>query len=254
MSTQQNIQEEQYAYPYHYIPRLSKEGHYSQNQYWSWGFRYLGGIKVVLDYLDKIKFRSLLDLGCGDGRFLREFNDANDGIITLGIDYSKRPISLAKSLNPDINFEVRNIIDNPLEEKFDVITLIEVLEHIPLEQFNSFLDRAFAVLNDGGHCIITVPHTNKIVSDKHFQHFNSVTLSEKLSAYGEIISICPFDSNPRWLSWIFRLLGGTGRYYLITAPSLWDLFYKTYNKKALYVKEESKCLRIMCVVRKNISV
>ncbi len=49
-----------------------REGRFSQLRHWSWGYRYLGRLQVVFDLLDGLEFDSLLDVGCGDGRFLRE--------------------------------------------------------------------------------------------------------------------------------------------------------------------------------------
>ncbi len=67
LDTIQLTQEEQYTYPYHHIPSWEANS-FAQNQYWSWGFRYLGGLKVVMDALEGIDFKSIIDIGCGDGR------------------------------------------------------------------------------------------------------------------------------------------------------------------------------------------
>ena len=55
MSEQFNLQEEEYEFPYHYIPTF-KNGNFSQTIHWSWGFRYLGGIKIVMDCLKNEQF------------------------------------------------------------------------------------------------------------------------------------------------------------------------------------------------------
>lgn len=80
-----HIQEAQYKYPYHYIPRVA-DGCFSQLQYWSWGMHYLGGMEVVLNQINSWTFDSLVDVGCGDGRFLRELAAERPAIDTLGID------------------------------------------------------------------------------------------------------------------------------------------------------------------------
>ena len=53
----QMIQEEEYSFPYHYIPEISEKG-FTQEKHWSWGYRYLGGLKVVIDQFNKISFNS----------------------------------------------------------------------------------------------------------------------------------------------------------------------------------------------------
>mgnify|MGYP000507057572 CR=1 FL=1 len=52
----QSIQEEEYSFPYHYIPEISEKG-FTQVKHWSWGYRYLGGLRVVIDQLNKIRIQ-----------------------------------------------------------------------------------------------------------------------------------------------------------------------------------------------------
>lgn len=59
MDTIQKEQEGQYIIPYHYIPDVDADG-FSQTVTWSWGLRYLGGIKLILSQLEKNDFGSLI--------------------------------------------------------------------------------------------------------------------------------------------------------------------------------------------------
>jgi ubiquinone/menaquinone biosynthesis C-methylase UbiE len=59
-------------------------------------------LQVVFDILDREGFDSLLDVGCGDGRFLRETDQRYGNKKILGIDYSETAISLAKRMNPHL--------------------------------------------------------------------------------------------------------------------------------------------------------
>lgn len=106
------IQENQYEYPYHYIPSL-KNGNFSHVQYWSWGLHYLGGLHIVLKQLENLSFNSLLDIGCGDGRFLRAAAEFYPNVKLLGVDRSERAICLAKAMNPEINYETFDIFQDP---------------------------------------------------------------------------------------------------------------------------------------------
>ena len=44
---QQRIQENEYEFPYHYVPRWDGSA-FSTTRHWSWGHRYLGGLQVVM--------------------------------------------------------------------------------------------------------------------------------------------------------------------------------------------------------------
>ena len=244
---EQEILEEQYAYPYHYLPH-SRNGAFHQHAYWSWGFRYLGGMHVAKALCDEVSYFSLLDLGCGDGRFISELSREGTERRLMGVDYSERAIELAKALNPGLDYRVADITSEDLEEhQFDVVTLVEVIEHIPPDDLPRFVERAVSFLRPGGRLVLTVPHRNSPVSDKHFQHFDSQMLRNLLDAHLDNLRFQPFDFFSRTLDLWFRLLGRSGKYFLITWQPLLDAFYNYYISRCLYGQDESKCGRIACV-------
>lgn len=252
LNSQLKIQENQYSFPYHYIPEI-KRGKFSQIKYWSWGFRYLGGMQVVFDQLEKIKFSSLIDIGCGDGRFLSELVKAYPNTDVIGVDFSERAINLAKAMNPEISscYLKKDIITQKISNSYDVATLIEVLEHIPPDQLESFISAIAGLLNDKGHLIITVPHKNKPIQSKHYQHFNSLELKGILSLYFENFIFIPFDRESKILSLMQKLIGGKGNYFVLTYSKALSWFYNTYKKKYLYATDERNCGRIAVVCKKK---
>lgn len=251
MFEEQKIQEDQYAFPYHYLPYIERN-EFHQHAYWSWGFRYLGGMHVVNSICNEESYESLLDLGCGDGRFISNLSRASSTVKLLGVDYSKRAIGFAKAFNPALDYRAVNIMDDDLGgSKFDVVTLIEVLEHIPPEDLPEFVERAVSFLRPGGRLVSTVPHKNKPVSGKHFQHFDSTQLTILLSPYLEDLKFQPFDVPSKFLNIWFRLMGGSGEYFIVTWRPLLSAFYKYYLCRYLFGQDEHKCSRIACVGRKR---
>lgn len=245
---ERRIQEEQYIYPYHYIPTW-EGGRFSQVQYWSWGYRYLGGIKVVLDQLEEISFDSLLDVGCGDGRLLREVARLSDAML-LGVDISEQAIQLARAMNPQLRYEVRDIVEEPLTNSFDVATATEVLEHIPPGNLTDFVEAITDSLKDHGSLILTVPHANKRVSDKHYQHFTSDDLRELLQPLFGEISFVPFDVRSRVMARLQQIVGGRGQHFVITNEWVTNWFFTSYIDRYLYTEDERKCMRIAAVCQK----
>ncbi len=246
---EQLIQEDCYEFPYHYIPACG-EGGFSQTRYWNWGFRYLAGIRVVQEQLEKISYTSLLDLGCGDGRFLREMANLKPGVRLAGIDYSERAIALAQALNPTIEFRAKNILYASLGERFDVITLMEVLEQIPPGDVKTCLGTVAGHLARYGTFIMTVPHINVPVQDKHFQHFSSESLHDLLAPFFDDIRFIPFDGRSRFLRIFFRLMGGQGKHYVVTNRRINRWFFDWYIRHCLYVSED-RCTRIAAVASRN---
>ena len=247
---EQLVQEDQYDFPYHYIPDWSGD-EFSQVRYWSWGFRYIGGLMVALDCLSNHEFRSLVDVGCGDGRFLRDVARTWPSRRTLGIDYSKRAIGLAKALNPSGNYRCLNIIDDTQDEVFDVATAIEVLEHIPPEDLDLFVAGISELLGPGGTLIVTVPHSNLAVSKKHFQHFDSEKLQKTLEPCFDIERFIPFDRLTRPVALTYWSLSRIANHVVVTNSSISSALFKMYRQYLLYRCDESTCARIAVVCTKK---
>ncbi|MFA6422514.1 MAG: class I SAM-dependent methyltransferase [Candidatus Buchananbacteria bacterium] len=79
---------------------------------------------------------SVLDLGCGNGRMAKLFE--NTGISYLGIDNSQELIKIGKERFKDhknISFEVGDVVDLHLaDNSCDLILMIAALHHIPTKE------------------------------------------------------------------------------------------------------------------------
>jgi 2-polyprenyl-3-methyl-5-hydroxy-6-metoxy-1,4-benzoquinol methylase len=147
--------------------------------------------KITPDSVNRI-----IDIGCGDGLFSRELSLANPDTIVVGVDYSKRAIALASAMNPDISNLQFQAIDITLENKlppFDTAVLMEVFEHIPIEAADIFMSSVRSSLREGGTLYLTVPHENKLVEYKHFQHFSVQKIINYIQPYFEIVEVVPFE-------------------------------------------------------------
>lgn len=241
MNLEQNAQDIEYNFPYHYIPQV-KNG-FTQTYNWTWGKNYIAAIEFILENIekDKNKIKSIADVGCGDGRLVKELSDNYSDIRIMGIDYSNRAIDLAKAMNPESNFISINIINNILEDKFDAITLVEVFEHIPLDLCNDFVDGLSNQLNDNGVIYLTVPHKNKPLSYKHFQHFTYDSLSEYFTGKFKIEEVVFFDKLSKWNKLINLLL--VNKIFILNNNFLNNYIYNFYKKHCFFSKEKN-CGRI----------
>lgn len=246
MDNTQLSQEFQYEFPYHYIPAIDRKG-FSQVSSWSWGMRYLGGIEAVLTQLRHRKFKSLIDIGCGDGRFLREVANEFQKMVLCGVDYSERAIKLAQAMNPGIDYRCENITHNHLNERFDVATMVEVLEHIPPDDVGAFLNGVANHLNPKGVLILTVPHINKRLQEKHYQHFSVKSLTAALQGSFVVDKVIPFDYTSRLTNRVIHLLGYTGNNYLITNKWIMNWAYKQVLRGCLEPQSEKRCGRLLAI-------
>ncbi len=162
------IQEDQYIFPYHHLPYLDKDKNVVNHRSLSWGFKYFCYLLRTKELTEALNPASVLDVGCGEGRFLGLLNNEIDR--KVGVDLSERPILFAKAFHPEIEFHAKNAAD--LQETFDIVTAIEVLEHIPDEQITQFLSTVYSRTKPGGHIIICVPTTVRALSEKHYRHYD----------------------------------------------------------------------------------
>jgi hypothetical protein len=127
---------------------------------------------------------------------------------------------------------------------------MEVLEHFPPGDIDACLGMAAGHLARYGTFIVTVPHVNVPVQDKHFQHFSSGSLRDLLAPYFDDIRFIPFDGRSRFVRILFRLMGGQGKHYVVTNRWINRWFFNWYMKHCLYVGED-RCTRIAAVASRN---
>ncbi|MEA2006622.1 MAG: class I SAM-dependent methyltransferase [Patescibacteria group bacterium] len=165
-----DLQNNQYNFPYHYLVNLREYSNYKEL---SWGIIYYAYMKYTVGYVYKSGCKSLLDVGCGDGRLISELASSDSSGSYVGVDLSESAILLAKAMNQNLKnakFLLKNV--GQIEGEFDIVVLNEVLEHIPDEDLGVFTGNVMNKVKSGGVLIVTVPSVNVKLNEKHFRHYN----------------------------------------------------------------------------------
>lgn len=216
------IQENEYDFPYHHLVDIKP---FSETKHLFWGYKYAAYIEKILEELEKINFNSLIEIGCGDGKIIGEIAKKFPGKKFIGTDYSEKSLKFAKAFSPHIKFEASS------DEKFDVLILVEVLEHINPQQISIFVESISKNLKDGGLAIITTPCDNVSANSKHYQHFNKESVTKVLKKEFEIVSIEYTSANSFGVSIIQRLLAN--RFFILNNKPIVSFLYKIYKKRYL---------------------
>lgn len=110
-------------------------------------------IKRVFDF-NQDKKLSIVDLGCGDGRIMKELADLNHSV--TGIDSSREGIKQVKKNGlTAIEADLERTL--PIEDNsFDVALLLDTLEH--LYDQSTILSEANRILKHDGKLIISFPN------------------------------------------------------------------------------------------------
>ena len=115
----------------------------------------------VLDYLPERPDQSILDIGCFAGTFLSLVPEHRFKR-QVGVDILPEQITYANA-NYGTSFRefkhIASIRDlSAIDEKFDCVTLIEVIEHLKVEEIRTLLDGIAARLKPGGKLVLTTPN------------------------------------------------------------------------------------------------
>ena len=116
----------------------------------------------ILDQIDNrdIKNLKILDVGCGGGIICEQL--ARLGAKVTGIDFAPNNIKAAKLHSKKsklkINYIYKDIEKSKIDEKFDVILMFEVLEH--LDNWKKIIKKVKKNLNKNGLIIISTINRN----------------------------------------------------------------------------------------------
>lgn len=106
--------------------------------------------KLMKSFMNDISFKSVLDIGCGNGDFLRWLKPMNG----IGIDISPKMINIANQVpNTNLNFYVSDVNSFNQKMEFDYIVMIDVIEHL------SDLDKTINALSS-----LAKEHTKILIS------------------------------------------------------------------------------------------
>ncbi|MFN7912703.1 MAG: class I SAM-dependent methyltransferase [Bacteroidota bacterium] len=150
-------------------------------------------LKAKLKLIQKHVSRgTVLDYGCGTGMFLKVCQDNGWKAYGMEPDDGARKLGTEMGLNVFSDKERVNTYTN--NQKFDVITLWHVLEHVTdLDETLTFFRER---LNKGGALVIAVPNYTSFDAQhykefwaaydvpRHLYHFEISTIQKLLSKYG----------------------------------------------------------------------
>jgi len=122
--------------------------------------------------LKDISFSSVLDVGCGSGIFLREIKDRYSPKTLRGVDL---PETLHKC---EHNIVITHPDKLQIDEKFDLITFIDVLHHVKDKEafLNDYINRH---LQKGGYVLIKEMRPDNLLC-KLFNRFHDLISAREI--------------------------------------------------------------------------
>jgi 2-polyprenyl-3-methyl-5-hydroxy-6-metoxy-1,4-benzoquinol methylase len=161
---------------------------------------YFNELKPFINLSSEVK---LLDIGCAYGSFL---NVARQYCSVTGADISKHAVDIARNRLPGVTILHSDILGLRLDQKFDVITCFDILEHVP--QIEAALDHIKNLLSDNGILVLSVPVYDTIIGQIVMKLDKDPTHIHKNSRY-----------------WWLNLLT-TNHYQILKWTGIWRYYFK----------------------------
>jgi 2-polyprenyl-3-methyl-5-hydroxy-6-metoxy-1,4-benzoquinol methylase len=136
----------------------------------------------------------VLDIACGPGLLCRKIRERRPGSHVTGVDFSGYTIEQIRARDRSLGIDYR-VLDvrrelRTLEERFNVVTMCEILEH--LDDPQAVVADAMELLKPGGRFILSCPHGNEIPDPEHVREWDHDELSHLLAHYANTVSFTHF--------------------------------------------------------------
>ncbi len=149
--------------------------------------------------IGKINPQTLIDLGCGEGFLEKYLKDQNLVLDITAVDINTNALQYAKKNNPGVKFLEGDILSLKIKERFDLVVMLEVLEHL------SFPEEALKTAkNLSKNLLVSVPwepYFSRLYllaglnlkrrgrHPEHYQFFNQQSLKKLLKKYYRKVEI-----------------------------------------------------------------
>lgn len=104
--------------------------------------------KSILNIIENLGVRSIMDIGCGNGELLNELKNLK----TIAVDTSTKALETCKS---DIKYTGGLPFLEDIKDKADIVTCLQVMEHIPKKLHKTSLTSLSSKTNK--YCLISSP-------------------------------------------------------------------------------------------------
>ena len=202
-------EEEFYQKPKPSINDSSLEVRDNDSDFYNFWYEFYLQLLIKESNQQNISKFNLVDLGCGYGHFLKYLKDNSNMNRLLGIE--PFPEFLDYVLSQNINGKVSTLeqFANTSTEKFDIVTMVNVLEHLRHPE-NVIEDISNNLLTENGILLLQVPNDfnmmQKVAVEKnnckewwfcppqHLSYFSPTSLENLLKAYGfnSVKTYCSF--------------------------------------------------------------
>jgi 2-polyprenyl-3-methyl-5-hydroxy-6-metoxy-1,4-benzoquinol methylase len=176
--------------------------------------------------LKYVKDKRVLDYGCGSGYGSRMLSNIAEKV--TAVDISEETINFAKSYYTANNLVFKNISELS-DEKYDIITSFQVIEHVPDEK--EYIKNLKSLLMPDGYLLISTPDKSNRIFNYiqkpwnifHLKEYSGIDLNDLLRKFFPSVEILKIGSK---YEFVIKEITRTRKQRLITLPC--TLFFYPY--------------------------
>ena len=125
----------------------------------------------LLEWMKRCAFapKTSMDLACGTGILCEILH--GQGIKASGMDFSSGMIEIARASNPDISYDVADMITYRPDKQFDLVTCTgDAINHIPhIGDVEKIFQNVHSYLSPGGYFVFDILNENEISTSEPFE-------------------------------------------------------------------------------------
>ncbi len=240
-------QDNLYNFPYHYLPQKHSDDIIKPFRVHFWLYDYVFLINYLRKKITNFKHDKFLDFGCGDGRFINEFQKSTKNKL-YGYEISDKACLFYKAFNPG------SILINEFNELkkyehfFDAVNFSEVIEHIPDEKINENIEIIYKIMKKNAILTITAPSDNRAVTKKHYRHYNLNSLLKNFDKDKfEVIEKKFLFKSSIFKTIIRKII--FNRFFVINSNLVFKIYF--YLNNFFFISNEKNCNTIFLLLKKK---
>ena len=240
-------QDNLYNFPYHYLPQKHSNNIFKPFRVHFWLYDYIFLINYLKKKIFNFKHDKFLDFGCGDGRFINEFQKSTSNKL-YGYEISEKASLFFKAFNPE-SILINHFNElNKYEYFFDAVNFSEVIEHIPDENIGENIEIIYKIMKKGAILTITAPSDNHPVTEKHYRHYNLNNLLKNFDKNKfELIEKKFLFKSSIFKTIIRKII--FNRFFIINSNLVFKIYF--YLNNFFFISDEKNCETIFLLLKKK---
>ena len=211
--------------------------------------------KYVYVLVKKFINETILEVGAGIGSFTNNYKNKFSNITLTELD-PKNLLEL-KAKFKSANIKITSKYTHQIEEKFNTILYMNVLEHI--ERDEEEIKIALSKLNINGHLIILVPAHNELYTkfDKEIGHFRRYKIDFFKKLYienAEILKLQYIDCFGFFLYYLNKIFFKNEVYPSLLKIFIWDKLFTPLTILLDKILKYKYGKNILCIIKKKIII